>query len=153
MCGRRLRKEDHDATFSEAARRNGAPVSALLGGDCSYRLVMGRPLAGGPRCTIRGDAGDNRLVGTNGRDVICGSRGGDDIIEERGNDVLIGGLGEDDLWGREGNDALRGGPGQDDLEGGKGRDWLKGGAQWEECEGGPGADRRGNCEARDTDRD
>lgn len=68
--------------------------------------------------TLRGGAGDDRLVG-----------GG-------GDDKLIGGPGEDILLGWGGRDRLYGGPGADRLIGGRGEDL---------CVSGPG-DRLSGCE-------
>jgi Ca2+-binding RTX toxin-like protein len=55
-----------------------------------------------------GDAGPNRLIGTNRRDVIDG-RGGNDVIKGRG-----------------GTDVLRGGGGRDRISGGKKFDRIDG---------------------------
>lgn len=66
-----------------------------------------------PRCTVRGTASDDVLVGTSRRDLICGL-GGDDVIK---------GLGGDDvLFGHGGNDQVLGGTGRDIVVGNSGRD-------------------------------
>lgn len=78
-------------------------------------------------CTIKGTAGNDRLVGTAGRDVICGEGGDDVLIGNGGNDLLRGGPGEDQLIGGPGADALEGGPGTDVLRGDEGNDVLSGG--------------------------
>lgn len=57
---------------------------------------------------IYSGAGDDRLVGTDGNDVLDG---GD------GDDVLVGLGGNDGLNGGRGRDILRGGPGDDGLRG------------------------------------
>ncbi|WP_191059515.1 calcium-binding protein [Geminicoccus harenae] len=78
--------------------------------------------------TIRGDAGNNRLSGTNSPDGIYGF-GGDDLLFGRGSaDRLLGGTGRDRLYGGTGDDRLKGGAGNDLLHGGAGSDRLDGGA-------------------------
>ena len=89
--------------------------------------------AGGGK-VITGTAGNNRLIGTSGRDVIrCGASGNDnltggagddEILGAAGNDKLFGGLGDDDLNGGLGIDTLRGNGGRDRLSGAAGRDTI-----------------------------
>ena len=99
----------------------------------TQKLAPSKP--GGPRCTIRGTAGNDRLVGTRGRDVICGRGGNDRLLGLGGNDVLrggtgkdllIGGSGDDRLIGDAGNDVIIAGSGNDKLFGRSGRDHLYG---------------------------
>ncbi|MDQ2622873.1 MAG: hypothetical protein M3Y45_07540 [Actinomycetota bacterium] len=96
--------------------------------------------AAGPRCTIKGTKGPDRLVGTPKRDVICGFGGKDVLIGKGGNDVLIGGPGRDVLHGGQGRDVLRGGKGDDVIKGGPGNDRLLGEPQNDRLHGGPGND-------------
>ncbi|WP_159710486.1 calcium-binding protein [Geminicoccus flavidas] len=78
--------------------------------------------------TIRGDAGNNRLWGTNSADSIYGL-GGDDVLLGRGGaDRLLGGTGRDRLYGGTADDLLEGGTSNDLLHGGAGSDRLQGGA-------------------------
>jgi Ca2+-binding RTX toxin-like protein len=78
--------------------------------------------------TITGDAGNNRLLGTDSSDGIYGL-GGDDVLLGRGGpDRLDGGTDRDRLYGGTGDDVLIGGTGNDLLHGGAGRDRLDGGA-------------------------
>lgn len=59
--------------------------------------------------TINGTFFGDRLIGTNGDDVIRG-RGGNDFLDGRGgNDSLFGGIGDDILRGGRGDDLLDGG--------------------------------------------
>ena len=99
-----------------------SPAINLAGGtDVGYdqrgvsRPQWGQPDIGAvevfkPVCTLKGTAGDDRLVGTPGDDVLCGYAG---------DDVLEGGGGSDILLGGKGDDRLRGGDGDDRLEGGR----------------------------------
>jgi hypothetical protein len=95
------------------------PSVQLVGG---VGRTQDSDLYGHLRCTIRGTTGDDELVGTEVRDVIC-ARGGDDVIEgATGKDVVYAGPGADRVLGRPGNDVLIGGAGADVLNGGGGVD-------------------------------
>jgi hypothetical protein len=123
-----------------------AAIGNALGGDMLRRAFAGpdleralRPLMGveefnaDPRgCTITGTAGNDRLVGTRGDDVICGL-GGDDRIHGRG--------GDDAIFGDAGNDRIDGGAGKDTVYGDDGDDRIDGGGDADVVEGGAGADR------------
>ena len=111
---------------------------AFATGDVEREL---RPVIGveefsaSPRpCTVNGTAGDDRLRGTSGDDVICGLGGDDSIDGGAGDDAVFGDAGEDRVDGSDGDDTLYGGEDADRLDGGAGRDVLS---------GGPGADRLG----------
>lgn len=80
--------------------------------------------------TLRGEAGEDILVGGSGddnstcpngltREDSCGLVGGP------GDDKLIGRAGDDSLYGGNGNDELIGGPGNDLLVGGPGNDVIR----------------------------
>jgi Ca2+-binding RTX toxin-like protein len=90
------------------------------------------PKCGGLPATIIGTAGNEKLKGTNGKDVIAGLAGNDKLKGLKGNDVLCGGPGKD---------KLSGGPGKDRLLGDAGRDKLKGGPGNDRLSGGPGKDK------------
>ena len=67
-----------------------------------------------------GTNGDDRLRGTNRRDVIV-SRKGDDVVRGLGRfDIICGGPGRDVLFGGGGGEFLFGGRGDDELNGGPG---------------------------------
>jgi len=84
------------------------------------------PQAAPPRddgCTIRGTAGNDRLVGTSRADVICGLGGDDVLLGKGGNDRIVGGPGRDRLDGGAGRDKLEARDGAADrLIGGSGKD-------------------------------
>ena len=73
---------------------------------------------------MQGDAGGNRLVGTDGRDNISGAGGADDISGKGGRDRLFGASGNDDVYGGDQGDRLQAGMGQDDLFGQQGNDFV-----------------------------
>jgi Ca2+-binding RTX toxin-like protein len=76
---------------------------------------------------LYGDAGDNRIDGGAGDDVIGGE---EDIVGEpgRGQDLLIGGDGNDTIQGNAGRDQIHGDAGDDFLDGGEDADTIYGGA-------------------------
>lgn len=63
----------------------------------------------GEVATIVGTAGDDRLTGTRGRDVVVARGGDDEVSGLSGDDVLCGNGGADDLDGGPGDDQLLGG--------------------------------------------
>ncbi|TSB01856.1 beta strand repeat-containing protein [Sphingorhabdus contaminans] len=105
---------------------------------------------------IRGDAGNDTIIGGAGMDTIYGDDGNDLLIGWRGADTLYGGsgddviysddfgfngiAGDDFLYGQAGNDTLYGGARTDRLEGGDGNDTLYGGAGGDNLLGGSGDD-------------
>lgn len=94
-----------------------------------------------PGLVGRGNALDNRLVGTAGTDKLYGGGGDDSIQGLDGDDWIYGEAGKDNLSGGAGNDNLFGGAGADRLNGGAGNDVLWGGADADILEGGAGNDR------------
>lgn len=83
--------------------------------------------------TVRGFAGDDRIMGGSegdclfagdGSDELRGSLGRDWLFGGNGADKLFGGADDDQLNGGRGNDGLRGGPGVDMYHAGRGRDFL-----------------------------
>jgi Ca2+-binding RTX toxin-like protein len=66
---------------------------------------------------VQGWDGNDRVIGSNGRDYMDG---------EYGNDSLYGGDGNDFIWGGYGNDTIHGGNGDDKLTGWYGNDLIYG---------------------------
>ena len=80
----------------------------------------------GHRATIVGSAKDNRIQGTDHKDVIA-AKGGNDVIDgRRGGDIVCGGAGRDKILGADSSEKLIGGRGSDYLEGDRGNDLLVG---------------------------
>lgn len=55
---------------------------------------------------VNGDAGNNTIGGTNGRDRVNGGAGDDVMVGAGGNDDLTGGPGFDAISGGDGNDVI-----------------------------------------------
>jgi Ca2+-binding RTX toxin-like protein len=75
--------------------------------------------------TMRGESGDDFLLGGGGADKLIGGVGDDKLIGWRGADLFYGGPGADVLIGGPGGDILRGGPGRDVLAGGPGDNQVR----------------------------
>ncbi len=71
---------------------------------------------------IEGGAGNDKIPGGLGNDLLSGGAGNDEIEGKSGNDIINGDAGNDKLWGGAGNDALNGDEGDDWLYGGEGND-------------------------------
>lgn len=108
------------------------------------------PVGCKPGIQLRGDRRNNRLVGTQDRDLLGGGRGNDRLFGlgcsdnlngRRGNDRLVGGTAGDRLRGNQGNDELRGNNGIDFLDGGLGNDRAFGGRGRDTIFGRRGNDR------------
>jgi Ca2+-binding RTX toxin-like protein len=103
---------------------------------------------------ITGGGGDDYLAGDGanvGHDSYDGGAGNDRIFGSAGSDLLLGGLGKDAIHTFKGNDRALGGPGKDRLDGSFGNDKLFGGSGKDEAAGGPGTDKcvaeqKSNCE-------
>lgn len=74
--------------------------------------------------TVRGGAGNDRLIGGSAADKLIGGPDQDLLEGRRGDDWLLGGPGTDKLVGGPGDDVLRGGPDKDNLVGGPGNNEL-----------------------------
>jgi hypothetical protein len=90
---------------------------------------------------IAGLGGDDTIDGQEGNDIVCGGGGADSLRGDVGNDTLIGGSGDDDLRGDDGADILNAGDGNDRLRGDSGNDTLRGEAGNDDLEGDGGVDQ------------
>lgn len=101
----------------------GSPFRHIYGSDADDDLK-----AVVPDSMITAFEGDDRILGSKGRDIIYGNGGSDRISAGDGEDAVYGGSGDDQLCGETGDDILFGGEGQDSLDGGSGDDFLFGGS-------------------------
>jgi Ca2+-binding RTX toxin-like protein len=100
------------------------PVGITLTGNASSITATAVTISNDE---VTGDAQDNVIIGTGGREGLYGGDG-DDVIHGGGGDDMLGGDGDDDiLYGDEGNDTINGGDDSDRLYGGDGDDILIGG--------------------------
>jgi hypothetical protein len=112
-------------------------IGALL----ALAVVVLPSSAQAAKCSKRGSAGPDRLMGGWIADRLCALGG---------NDLLSGGVGNDRLNGGSGNDRLRGGSGADRLLGGPGADRLEGESGNDRMTGAAGNDRLTDHSGRDT---
>jgi len=98
---------------------------------------------------LRGDDGNDSLVGGSQFDDINGNMGNDTVSTGAGddysvggkdNDLLFGDAGVDVVWGNLGDDTCDGGDGADQVRGGQGNDSVSGGAGDDFVSGDRGAD-------------
>jgi hypothetical protein len=90
--------------------------------------------------SVTGSVGPDRIIGTDGDDILNGFSDRDIIFGRGGNDIINGGSDPDALRGDEGNDILNGGTNNDDMDGGTGNDILNGGDGNDLMRGGFGDD-------------
>jgi Ca2+-binding RTX toxin-like protein len=90
-------------------------VNALGGNDAVNASGLA---AGVVNLTIDGGAGNDRITGSDGADILIGGAGNDQIEGGRGNDIMFGGAGNDDFtWDPgDGSDVIEGQGGHDTLE-------------------------------------
>ena len=143
------RADNNDVTITTVSNSVTGSVTILTVayGDGRYTIqhgtgselkILGKLTLG----TNGNDNGDDKLVGTDGADVLLGLRG---------NDELQGGGGADILYGGAQHDTLKGGAGADTLYGGRGDDTLDGGADGDTFDGGDGSDTISYASYEDND--
>lgn len=89
---------------------------------------------------MRGEEGDDTVVGGHGFDDINGNQGNDLLYGGFGADWVVGGQGNDWQFGNDGDDVVYGNLGNDTLDGGAGADWVRGGQGHDSLSGGAGDD-------------
>jgi hypothetical protein len=116
-----------------AATLTAARVTLLDAGNDRVQGVAGADL-------IFTGAGDDHINSGAGDDTVFGGVGDDTIFAGSGADLAVGGSGSDHLFGGAGADALAGGDGDDSVEGGAGDDVIIDGAGINRLGGGGGSD-------------
>ena len=99
-------------------RANGSITADLVLANGVLRTY----LTGTAALNVQGNALDNYVIGTNGRNTLAGGAGLDRLYGNGGDDVLRGDGGNDQLYGGAGNDLMAGGGGIDQAWGGLGAD-------------------------------
>jgi Ca2+-binding RTX toxin-like protein len=124
---------------------------AELNGGASGNVIDGSAFLGFRGFTIlRGNGGDDSIVGSAMSDVISGGDGNDTLQGKAGNDTLNGEDGNDGLSGFTGDDVINGGRGFDRGYGGEGNDTLTGGNAVDTLVGGDGDDSIAGNDGTDT---
>lgn len=95
---------------------------------------------------------NDKILGTQGADLILALPGNDIVRGFSGSDVICGGAGVDKLHGMNGNDILIGEAGVDTIFGGNGNDIMTGGAGPDKFIGGGGTDTATDFDEKDGDR-
>ena len=114
------------------------------------KSVESGTLTGNSEGWIKGNGGNNNLVGSDGNNTLEGNGGKDVIAGNAGDDGLLGGKGKDILSGGAGDDLLKGGKGNDKLWGGDGSDILKGGKSSDKLFGLAGDDQLFGQDGKDS---
>ncbi len=125
-------------------------VAELNGGDSANTIDVSAFLGFRGYTLIRGNGGNDTLIGSDGTDVLNGGDGDDSLVGNEGNDLLNGDAGDDILLGKEGNDTLNGGDGNDGLSGFTGDDEINGERGYDIGLGGEGNDTLTGGNAVDT---
>ena len=113
---------DHELTFGlDLALQPGPKVMKYFLGTGDDDTLRGDP---NQQNTIKGYAGDDRLIGGNLNDHMDGGSGNDELYGGLGADALIGNAGNDRLFGGDGNDQIYTGTGSDYVNAGEGNDQI-----------------------------
>jgi cyclophilin family peptidyl-prolyl cis-trans isomerase len=99
---------------------------------------------------VMGGAADDRLKGGKGNDLLEGAGGLDILRGKLGDDMVIGGEGSDKVRGGEGGDHCDGGAGDDRVVGMGGDDFVFGGLGADKVRGGKGENEYGPADATDS---
>lgn len=112
-------------------------------------FVVGAPTVADAASRTGTDRSD-RIVATQGDDVIRGLGGNDVIFAGKGNDRVDAGPGNDRIEGEDNRDQLNGGPGNDLIDGGDNDDTMLGGPGNDYLQGSSGDDRITGGAGQDT---
>lgn len=103
-------------------------------------------IAGAELLDLESAGGDDTVVAAGGMKTLIdlaftGGSGDDRLVGSNGDDLLRGGPGADRMFGAAGDDTLDGEGGEDRLDGGRGADRLDGAGARDQFAGGGGDDR------------
>lgn len=134
-----------DGSAVLAAWRQAIVAVPILGGS-GADVLKGGPITS----YMRGNDGDDLLIGGVGFDDANGNAGNDTLRGGLGDDWVVGGKDNDLLFGDDGADLVYGNLGDDTCNGGAGADTLRGGQQDDVIYGGDGADYLSGDRGNDT---
>jgi len=134
-----------DQSSTNTLNISGTNLANELRGNNGNNVIVGRAGADmmqgfGGNDRLQGDTGADSLFGGDDNDTLEGGSDADALFGENGNDSVDGDAGNDSLYGGAGDDTLDGGSDADALFGEAGNDSLRGGAGEDTLEGGTGAD-------------
>ena len=115
---------------------DGGSGSGYLRGEDGNDSIVG----GSAFDDIQGNTGADTESGGGGDDWVVGGKDNDQLFGDDGADLVYGNLGSDTLDGGAGADIVRGGQGDDVLTGGSGADFVSGDLGSDTMSGGAGAD-------------
>jgi Ca2+-binding RTX toxin-like protein len=124
----------------------GGARSIFYGGDGADTLDA----RAGDGNYLRGDEGNDSIVGAAGFDDINGNMGNDTCVSGGGDDWVVGGRDNDSLAGGAGRNLVYGNLGNDTCDGGAGDDIVRGGQDDDVLTGGAGADFISGDKGSDT---
>ncbi|MBI1314693.1 tandem-95 repeat protein [bacterium] len=126
-------------------------IAELDGGPSDNRIDASAFQAARGFVQIRGNGGNDWLIGSPGRDVLIGGDGNDTLQGKEGDDTLSGGPGNDRITGHSGNDWIEAAQGYDIIYGGNGNDTVPGGGNADDIIiGGNGDDWLSGNDGNDT---
>ena len=129
---------------------DGGEGTDTIHGDAGADYIYGGGITIDDADTLYGDAGNDRIDGSDGNDRIYGGADNDILRGGNHNDEIDGDNGDDEIDGDAGVDILRGGQGVDTLVGGAGSDTLNGGTENDTLRGGYNATATLTDESVDT---
>lgn len=139
----------HSGLITEIRYQSASGTAVLTGLSLSAATFFD-PALSIPQLNALIFAGDDSIIGGEGKDWLRGEGGADRIQGLGGDDILQGGDGADRLEGGAGDDYLGGEVGNDLLFGGAGADRLEGHAGNDSLDGGSGADLMTGMEGDDV---
>jgi Ca2+-binding RTX toxin-like protein len=114
-----------DDVIRATTQLHSATGQAVWGGPGNDAITLANVDVQVPVTNVaRGEAGNDYITGSDGRDLLFGDEGNDMIRGGAGDDVLFGGAGNDRMYGHAGDDYFDGGLGKDRISGEDGYDFA-----------------------------
>ena len=114
-----------DDVIRATTQLHSATGQAVWGGPGNDAITLANVDLAVPVTNVaRGEAGNDYITGSDGRDLLFGDEGNDMIRGGAGDDVIFGGAGNDRMYGHAGDDYFDGGLGKDRISGEDGYDFA-----------------------------